>query len=80
MTLIGPTGKDLFPCLILFVVGNDVRSYAFMVEAISRDEATGIAQRIAHKLMPPEARSLVARAGLSEVVTHNKVRITDDGS
>lgn len=78
MAIIGPNGKDLFPCLVLFVVGNDVRSYPFMVEAISRDEATGIAQRMAYKLMPPEARDLVAKAGLSEVVTYDKVEIKDD--
>ena len=78
MAIVGPSGKDLFPCLILFVVGNDVRSYAFMVEAISRDEATGLAQRMAHKLMPPEARDLVAKAGLSEVVTYDAVSIIDD--
>ncbi len=77
MALIGPTGKDLFPCLILFVIGNDVQSHAFMVEAVSRDEATGLAQRIAQKLMPPEARDLVAKAGLSEVVTYDKVEIKD---
>ena len=48
-----------------------------MVEAVSRDEATGLAQRIAQKLMPPEAHDLVAKAGLSEVVTYDKVEIKD---
>ena len=77
MAIVGPSGKDLFPCLILFVVDNGVRSYAFMVEAISQDEATGLAQRIAHKLMPPEARDLVAKAGLSQTVTYDHVEIID---
>lgn len=80
MAIIGPNGKDLFPCLILFVVNNDIRSYTFMVEAISRDEATGLAQRMAHKLKPPEVRDLVAKVGLSEIVTYDKVEIIQDGS
>lgn len=77
MTLIGPSGKDLFPCLVVFVIGNDVHSHVFMVEAISRDEATGLAQRITHKLMPSEARCSV-KVGLSEVVTFDKVEINYD--
>ena len=78
MAIVGPSGKDLFPCLILFVIGNEVQSYAFMVEAISQDEATGLAQRMAQKLMPPEARDLVAKVGLSEVITYDNVVIKDE--
>jgi hypothetical protein len=75
MPIIGPTGKDIYPCVAIYTSIGTVTAYPFIVEAVSSDEALGLANRIALKVMPQGAKDIHAKVGMSVCVTYNNAGI-----
>jgi hypothetical protein len=78
MPIIGPTGKDMYPCVAIYTNLSKITAYPFIVEAVSSDEALGLANRIAVKVMPPGTTDIHAKVGMSECVTYENARIVND--
>ena len=71
----GPTGKDLYPVVVIVERANGQDAYPFVVEAVSQDEATGLGLRIGHKVAP--GQHVRAKAGLSQIITYEEAVVID---
>lgn len=58
----------IFPCAVIYVEGNHVTVYPFLVEAHNEDEAIGLATRIGVKMQPTNSHMTV-RVGSTVPVT-----------
>ena len=78
--IVGPSGKDVYPCVIVLLKDSEGRvdTHACLVEAVSREEAWGIANEISIKVaaMPQYAGKGFRRhieIGPSQVITPENV-------
>ncbi len=66
--LIGPNGKDVFAVAIVHINKGDMTVNAAMVEALSHDEARGIAHRMAKSCEGRVVINVQAQFGAFDVV------------
>lgn len=68
-TVVGPGGKDVFAVAICQIHNADVTLSSMLLEALSRDEARGIAQRMASGLKGKVMITVQSKLGPYDVET-----------
>lgn len=74
MAVVGPNGKDVFPAAFVLKKEQGLVALTVLVEAISHDEATGMAYKIASKLVAenePYKEVINVVVGLSLILSPN---------